>query len=80
MAELDDLPVDMIKIIHFKQSRDGSPYPSVDAGDLDCAQMVRVLEAKGYQGAAIMEIPPDPQVFENLSASFDYLGQMSSRG
>ncbi len=80
LAELDDLPVDMIKIIHFKQSRKGSPYPSVDAGDLDCAQMVRVLEAKGYQGPAIMEIPPDPQVFENLSASFDYLGQMSSRG
>ena len=78
LAELDNLPVDMIKIIHFKQSRDGSPYPSVDAGDLDCAEMVRVLEAKGYQGAAIMEIPPDPQVFENLSASFEYLGAMTS--
>ena len=79
LAELDDLPVDMIKIIHFKQARGGSPHPSVDTGDLDCEQMIRLLERKGYQGAAIMEIPPHQQVFENLSASFDYLGALSSK-
>ena len=73
LAELEELPLDMLKIVHFKQSRDGSPHPSLNEGDLDCARMVEVLEKKGYQGAAIMEIPPHPQVLDNLSASFSYL-------
>jgi sugar phosphate isomerase/epimerase len=71
--ELDALPLDMIKIVHFKQARDGRPYPAVDTGDLDCARMLKVLEDKGYQGPAIMEIPPHERVFENLSASFAFL-------
>jgi len=79
LAELDDLPVEMIKIVHFKQARDGSPHPSVDTGDLDFEKMMRVLERKGYQGAAIMEIPPHQQVFENLSASYEYLGGLSAQ-
>ncbi|HEU0020212.1 MAG TPA: TIM barrel protein [Dehalococcoidia bacterium] len=73
IAELDALPLDMIKIVHFKQARDGKPHPTVDTGDLDCISMLRVLEAKGYRGPAIMEIPPHEDVFENLSASFAYL-------
>ena len=73
LAELEALPTDMIKIIHFKQARDGAAHPTVDTGDLDCPRMLEILEAKNYQGPAIMEIPPDPQVFENLSASFAFL-------
>lgn len=73
LAELDALPLDMLKIVHFKQARDGKAYPTVDAGDLDCLKMLRLLEAKNYQGPAIMEIPPHDQVLENLSASFAYL-------
>ena len=73
LAELEALPLDMIKIIHFKQARDGVPLPSVDTGDLDCLRMLRILEAKNYAGPAIMEIPPDPQVFDNLAASFAFL-------
>jgi sugar phosphate isomerase/epimerase len=63
----------MVKIVHFKQARDGRPHPTVDTGDMDCAGVLRVLEEKGYQGAAIMEIPPDQQVLDNLAASFAYL-------
>lgn len=73
LSELDALPLDMLKIVHFKQARDGSPYPAVAAGDLDCRQMLRLLEAKGYAGPAIMEIPPHPEVFVNLTASYRYL-------
>ena len=73
LAELDALPLDMLKIVHFKQARDGSPYPAVAAGDLDCRQMLRLLEAKGYAGPAIMEIPPHPEVLANLTASYRYL-------
>jgi sugar phosphate isomerase/epimerase len=73
IAELDALPLDMIKIVHFKQARDGRPYPAVDTGDLDCVRMLKVLEDKGYQGPAIMEIPPHERVFENLSSSFAFL-------
>ena len=73
LADLEALPLDMIKIVHFKQARDGRPHPTVDTGDMDCAGMMGVLENKGYQGAAIMEIPPDQDVLNNLSASFAYL-------
>ena len=78
LDELEALPLDMIKIVHFKQARDGNPYRSVDTGDIDCGAMLRGLENKGYVGAAIMEIPPDPDVFDNLSESFDFLHRAST--
>ena len=74
LADLEALPPDMIKLVHFKQLRGGQPHPTVDDGDLDCRRMRQILQAKGYAGPAIMEIPPHPEVFANLSASFAYLG------
>ena len=74
LQELDALPLDMIKIVHFKQTRSGENYPSVDRGDLDCLRMKEILEGKGFARAAIMEIPPHRNVFSNLAASFEYLG------
>jgi sugar phosphate isomerase/epimerase len=78
LAELAALPADMIKIIHFKQARGGRPHPTVDTGDLDCARMVQILQDKGFQGPAIMEIPPDERVFENFSSSFAFLEAAAS--
>ncbi len=79
LGDLNDLPLDMLKIVHFKQARDGDPYPSVDTGDLDCGEMLRLLEAKDYEGPAIMEIPPHPDVFDNLSHSYDFLSAASGK-
>ena len=73
LAELDALPLDMIKIVHFKQMGGGETHPSVDEGDLDCLRMRDLLNAKGYAGAAIMEIPSDAEVFDNLESSFQFL-------
>ena len=73
VRELAALPADMLKILHIKQARGGKPLPTVDTGDLDCARLLKVLEAKGYRGPAIMEIPPHEMVFDNLSASFAFL-------
>jgi sugar phosphate isomerase/epimerase len=73
LDELAALPADFIKIVHFKQARDGVALESVEDGDLDCRAMVRILEGKSYDGAAIMEIPPSDGVFDNLAASFAYL-------
>ena len=73
LKDLDDLPLDMLKIVHFKQMRNGEALSAVHDGDLDCREMRDILDAKGYQGAAIMEIPPHPHVFDNLEASFSYL-------
>ena len=78
LAELEALPVDMIKIIHFKQAGNLGPHPTVDDGDLDCQKMIQLLERKGYQGAAIMEIPSHEDVLDNLSASFNYLQGLSA--
>ena len=55
------------------QLRRGETHPSVDEGDLDCLRMRDILDAKGYAGAAIMEIPSDGAVFDNLESSFQYL-------
>ena len=73
LRDLEALPLDMLKIVHFKQMRGGEAWPSVDDGDLDCREMRDILTAKGYVGPAIMEIPPHPEVFPNLEASFAYL-------
>ena len=73
LAELDALPLDMIKIVHFKQIVGGESLPSVADGDLDCQKMRDILDTKGYAGAAIMEIPSDAAVFDNLESSFQYL-------
>ena len=73
LQDLEALPFDMLKIVHFKQMRGGEAWPSVDDGDLDCHEMRDILAAKGYDGPAIMEIPPHPEVFSNLEASFAYL-------
>jgi sugar phosphate isomerase/epimerase len=78
LAELEVLPVNVVKIVHFKQARGGRAHPTVDIGDLDCARMVQILEAKGFQGPAIMEIPPDERVFEHLASSFAFLQAVSS--
>jgi sugar phosphate isomerase/epimerase len=78
LAELEALPVNVVKIVHFKQARGGRAHPTVDIGDLDCARMVQILEAKGFQGPAIMEIPPDERVFEHLASSFAFLQAVSS--
>ena len=75
LDELANLPVDYIKIVHFKQARDGVAIGSVDDGDLDCRAMLRILRGKAYDGPAVMEIPPDDAVFDNLAASFAYLDE-----
>ena len=73
VGEVEQLPVDMIKIVHFKQTRDGAALPAVEPGDVDCLRMLKSLRSKGYDGPAIMEIPPHADVFGNLSASFTFL-------
>ena len=50
------------------------------SGGLDTSVAVRWLTDKGYEGAAIMEIPPHGQVFENLSASYAFLKSASTDG
>ncbi len=73
LDELANLPTDYIKIVHFKQARDGVAIGSVDDGDLDCHAMRRILDGKAYGGPAVMEIPSADDVFDNLAASFAYL-------
>ena len=80
LGELEALPLDMIKIVHFKQARGGEAQPALGSGDLDCARMLKILKAMGYQGPAVMEIPPHESVFDNLSASFAFLEAATREG
>lgn len=76
LGDLDALPLDMMKIVHFKQARNGTAIATVDDGDLDCAKMKQILDAKGYEGPAIFEIPSHEDAFENLSFSFAYVNNL----
>lgn len=80
VGEVADLPLDMIKTTHFKQTLNGNALPTVTKGDVDCLRMLQSLRDKGYTGAAIMEIPPHEQVFHNLSASFAFLSSDQNAG
>jgi len=73
LADLNSVPLDMLKIVHIKQAQGGEAIPSVADGDLDCARMAEILEAKGYVGPTIFEIPSHEKAFENLSSSFAYV-------
>ena len=48
-------------------------HATVDDGDLDYPRLIRVLEDKGFDGLAVLEIPPEEEVFDNLRVSVEYL-------
>ena len=75
VAEIELTPPDFLKIVHFKQTREGKSHPTIGSGDVDCLRQMRVLQKIGYRGAIVMEIPPHERVMENLSASFAYLSK-----
>ena len=76
IAEIEALPLDDIFMVHFKQTRGGDPHPTVDNGDLDYTRLIRVLEDKGFDGLAVLEIPPEEQVFDNFQTSVEYLSRL----
>ena len=80
IAEIEALPLDYISMVHFKQTRNSQPHPSVDDGDLDYSRLLKVLKDKGYEGLAILEIPPGEQVFDNFKESVDYLERLMGSG
>ncbi len=80
IAEIEALPLDYIHMVHFKQTRDGQPHPTVDDGDLEYPRLLRMLKNKGYDGLAILEIPACEEVFENFRVSVEYLGRLMGSG
>lgn len=73
LSELAAIPLDMLKMVHIKQTRDYKPYPTVDTGDLDCLKMLEVLRTMQYDGPVVLEIPPHAHALENLTASLAFL-------
>ena len=49
VGEVEALPVDMIKTIHFKQTRGGEAIPTVDTGDVDCLRQLKALRTRDTQ-------------------------------
>jgi sugar phosphate isomerase/epimerase len=73
LAELAELPADMLMLAHFKQCVDRTMIPTVDDGDVDFARYMSVLADAPFRGPLVFEIPPHADALENLSASFDYI-------
>ena len=78
VSEMEGVPGDAILMVHFKQTRSGKPHPSVDDGDLDFRRQMTVLEAKGYDGPVVLEIPPGEGVFDSFVDSVRYLEGLGS--
>ena len=78
VAEMEDVAGDAIFMVHFKQTRDGKPYASVDEGDLDFRRQMTVTEAKGYNGPVVLEIPPGEGVFDSFAESVQYLVRLEA--
>lgn len=80
IAEIEALPLDYIHMVHFKQTRNGQPHPSVAEGDLDFTRLLAMLDNKGYEDLAVLEIPPNEQVFDNFEESVGYLDKLMGPG
>ena len=80
IGEIEELPPDYIFMVHFKQTRDGRPHTSVDDGDLNYARLLRMLNARGYDGLALLEIPSDAGVLDNFQQSVEYLRRLMATG
>jgi sugar phosphate isomerase/epimerase len=73
IAEIEAIPLDHIFMVHFKQTIQGKPHPTVDDGDLDFTRLLQMLRTRNYQGPAILEIPPGEEAFDNFAKSIKYL-------
>ncbi len=69
-----------ISMIHFKQRRDGQPWPAVDEGEVDWAAVVRAIngmgDGQGFPGPYLFEIAPSPEVWECLDGSRVFLDRL----
>ena len=73
IAEIEALPLEQIFMVHFKQTLEGRPHPTVAEGDLDFSRLTQMLRSKGYRGPVILEIPPCEEAFDNFAESMKYL-------
>lgn len=80
LAELAELPPDMLMLAHFKQCAGRSMIPKVADGDVDFRRYLRVLDRAKYCGPLVFENPPHPAALENLSESFDYIRSLQQAG
>jgi sugar phosphate isomerase/epimerase len=58
---------------HFKQLEGVRLLPGVHDGDLDWRAILAAFDAGGYEGPALFEIPPGPDVWERIDAGMDYV-------
>jgi sugar phosphate isomerase/epimerase len=67
------LRTDELFEFHFKQGRNGQLQPDVAEGALNWRTILAVLHERGYQGPALFEIPPGPDIWERLERSTAYV-------
>lgn len=67
------LDVNALSMVHFKQRRDGKPFPAVADGDIDWPEHIRILNEKHYTGPCLLEIEPHRNIWKYLEGSREYL-------
>lgn len=60
--------------LHFKQSHLRELLPDVvGEGDIDWHAILQALHGRGYQGPALFELPPGPDIWDRLTHSAAYV-------
>ncbi|MCL6502100.1 MAG: sugar phosphate isomerase/epimerase [Pirellulales bacterium] len=61
-------------LVHAKQTVRGTLAATLQAGDVDWADQLAVLEQAGYQGPINLELPPGDDIWERLARGRQWLG------
>ena len=75
-AVLASLSPEQVGMLHFKQRRDGSLAPLVDAGDVDWPRLIPVIVARRLFGQALFEMAGHERLWHNLERSSAYLQRL----
>lgn len=72
------LNVDWLSMVHLKQRVDGNVSTRLEPGHVDWIQQLMVLDEAGYAGPLLFETAPSADVWECLTDSCKYLGELIS--
>lgn len=68
------VPVEEFFEFHFKQARNGGALQGdVADGEIDWRGILIAMKERGYQGPALFELPPGPDIWERVERSTDYI-------
>jgi sugar phosphate isomerase/epimerase len=70
---VEQLKASALAMVHFKQARRGETQLTVCDGDIDWRHQLKYLQANGFTGPVLFELPPHEKIWDHLRQSREYL-------